>query len=255
MKNFEDWNHLKKNIENKSRPPFFGERDIWYTYCGENIGHEECGKGENFTRPFLVIRRFNRYMCWAVPFTRTIKVGDPYFSYEVKKGTLSCLLLSQLRLIDSRRFIRKRRLPMDKAGFETVINKIILSLKKVQPSLTSKKGESPKANCDKILEKNSVNVKSDSLFLDQLFALIQDRKKNKPAGSYVASLFDEGLDRMAQKVGEEGVEVVIAAKNNDDDDFIGEGADLVFHLQVLCAAKNIAWSKIIDRLKGRHEKS
>lgn len=92
-------------------------------------------------------------------------------------------------------------------------------------------------------------------FLDQLSALIEDRKKNKPAGSYVTSLFEEGLDRMAQKVGEEGVEVVIAAKNNDDDDFIGEAADLVFHLQVLCTEKKIAWNQVIQRLKDRHGKN
>lgn len=90
-------------------------------------------------------------------------------------------------------------------------------------------------------------------FLDQLFTLIKDRKKNLPTGSYTTTLFNDGLDRIAQKVGEEGVETVIAAKNDNDDEFIGEASDLVFHLQVLCAAKNIEWDQITQKLKDRHQ--
>lgn len=89
-------------------------------------------------------------------------------------------------------------------------------------------------------------------FLDQLERLIQDRRIQRPEGSYTTSLFDEGIDKIAQKVGEEAVETVIEAKNNRDDKFTGEVADLLYHLLVLLTEKEIPLAKIINQLKDRH---
>lgn len=91
-------------------------------------------------------------------------------------------------------------------------------------------------------------------FLETLETVIASRKTAPPHSSYTAELFQEGLDRIAQKVGEEGVEVVIAAKNDSDDRLIDESADLIFHLMVLLAYRGIDLRRVFDRLGQRHKK-
>lgn len=97
------------------------------------------------------------------------------------------------------------------------------------------------------------DLKTDAEFLFDLQKLIQSRKKEMPEGSYLASLFSEGLDRVAQKVGEEGVEVVISAKNDDREEFLGESADLLFHLMVLLAEKGESLDGVLEVLKKRQK--
>jgi phosphoribosyl-ATP pyrophosphohydrolase/phosphoribosyl-AMP cyclohydrolase len=94
----------------------------------------------------------------------------------------------------------------------------------------------------------------DITFLQTLFDLIKTRKQDMPAGSYTTSLFEEGLDRITQKVGEEAIETVIASKNDDQPEFIGESSDLLYHLMVLLVEKNVDMSEIIGKLKERHTK-
>lgn len=88
--------------------------------------------------------------------------------------------------------------------------------------------------------------------LEELYKIILSRKKEMPEGSYVASLFRDGDDRIIQKVGEEAVEVVIAAKNESRERLISEVADLTFHTLVLLADKNIKLSEILTELEKRH---
>lgn len=95
--------------------------------------------------------------------------------------------------------------------------------------------------------------KDDFSFLHQLEKVILDRKQNPKEGSYTNSLFEKGLNKIAQKVGEEAVEVVIEAKDKNDDLFKNESADLLFHLLVLFAEKNISLNEVIDVLKKRHQ--
>ena len=80
--------------------------------------------------------------------------------------------------------------------------------------------------------------------LKQLYKIIEDRKKKMPEGSYVASLFKKGKDKMTQKVGEEAVEVIIAVKNESKERIISEVADLIFHLLVLLSGCNITLQDI-----------
>ncbi len=89
-------------------------------------------------------------------------------------------------------------------------------------------------------------------FLDQLQKVIAQRRDQPVGASYTAALFAAGLDRMAQKVGEEGVEVVIAAKNDDSELLIGEAADLCFHLMVLLQAKGLSLQQVLTVLEQRH---
>ena len=89
-------------------------------------------------------------------------------------------------------------------------------------------------------------------FLSKLEATVQDRIKNPSTGSYTSSLIHDGLDRVAQKVGEEAVETVIASKNSDLKNLEGEAADLVFHLMVLLNLKMTSFKEVVSVLKKRH---
>jgi phosphoribosyl-ATP pyrophosphohydrolase/phosphoribosyl-AMP cyclohydrolase len=91
-------------------------------------------------------------------------------------------------------------------------------------------------------------------FLDYLKAVIRDRKNNPQDTSYTASLFKKGINKVAQKVGEEAVELVIEAKDTNDDLFKGEAADLLFHFMVLLEQKNIDLDEVIAVLQSRHQK-
>lgn len=91
-----------------------------------------------------------------------------------------------------------------------------------------------------------------STFLSQLQRLIFERKETRPEGSYTTRLFDEGRNKIAQKVGEEAIEVVIAALAESDDDLLNESADLVFHLMVLLEERGLTIEQVIDRLHQRN---
>jgi phosphoribosyl-ATP pyrophosphohydrolase/phosphoribosyl-AMP cyclohydrolase len=88
-------------------------------------------------------------------------------------------------------------------------------------------------------------------FLNQLENIIEERVNNPTSESYVASLFQKGINKIAQKVGEEAVELVIEAKDDNQDLFIGEAADLLFHYLILLKAKNLKLSDIETELKSR----
>lgn len=91
-------------------------------------------------------------------------------------------------------------------------------------------------------------------FLLDLEELIYDRKAEMPEGSYTTYLFNKGIDKIAQKVGEEAVETVIESKNDKKKKFVGEVADLLFHLMVLMAEREISLKKVVKKLKKRHKK-
>lgn len=99
----------------------------------------------------------------------------------------------------------------------------------------------------------TINEK-DREFLQELETLLYERKAEMPKGSYTTSMFKKGLDKIAQKVGEEAVETVIAAKNEDEKETINEAADLIFHLMLLLAEKEIPLHKVIKKLRKRHSK-
>ncbi len=96
-----------------------------------------------------------------------------------------------------------------------------------------------------------VNQKDN--FLLHLESVIQDRRDNPSDKSYTTSLFKKGINKVAQKVGEEAIELVIEAKDNDKDLFMGEAADLMYHYLVLLAAKNYTLEEVIEVLKNRHK--
>jgi len=97
------------------------------------------------------------------------------------------------------------------------------------------------------------NEESDLQFLEFLQDFIDQRKQEMPEGSYTTSLFQKGTRTIAQKVGEEAVETIIGAMANDDENFIYEGADLLYHLIVLLTHKGYRIEDLARELKKRHK--
>ena len=98
---------------------------------------------------------------------------------------------------------------------------------------------------------DEINVK-DVDFLTALQNLIQQRKQEMPENSYTSKLFARGINKIAQKVGEEAVELVIEAKDDDDNLFLNEAADLMYHVMVLLTAKGYALEDVEKILESRH---
>lgn len=90
--------------------------------------------------------------------------------------------------------------------------------------------------------------------LNDLYQLILDRKTNPKPGSYTNSLFADGLPRMAQKVGEEATEVVVAALAQENNRLVEEIADLTYHVLVLMVAKGLTPAEVLAELEKRHKK-
>jgi len=95
---------------------------------------------------------------------------------------------------------------------------------------------------------------SQTGFIDQLRAIIKDRKTNPIEGSYTSGLLAKGINKLAQKLGEEAVELVIEAKDSNKELFLGEAADLLFHYLVLLEAKGYELDEVVEVLKQRHGK-
>lgn len=102
------------------------------------------------------------------------------------------------------------------------------------------------------LDRASCFEHAPSNFLADLDALVEERARTRPEGSYTTSLFESGPRRIAQKVGEEGVETALAAVTQDDAALLGEAADLVYHLTVLLRARGLSLDDAVAVLRDRH---
>ncbi|NOY97388.1 MAG: phosphoribosyl-ATP diphosphatase [Chlorobi bacterium] len=98
------------------------------------------------------------------------------------------------------------------------------------------------------MENNQSNIQ----FLTYLQDFIEKRKKEMPEGSYTTSLFKEGTRKITQKVGEEAIETIIGAMANDDENFIYEAGDLLYHLIVLLTHKGYRIEDVVSELQKRH---
>lgn len=100
------------------------------------------------------------------------------------------------------------------------------------------------------------NVAQDENFgslLSRLYQLIGDRERERPAGSYTTYLFDEGIDKILKKLGEESAETIIAAKNEDRGRLVAEVSDLIYHLLVLLVARGVSLEEIGSELRERRQ--
>ena len=89
-------------------------------------------------------------------------------------------------------------------------------------------------------------------FLAELSALVAQRERERPFGSYTTKLFEKGIRRIAQKVGEEGVETALAGVAQDDPELLDEAADLIYHLIVLLRSRGLSLAQVVDVLVQRH---
>lgn len=97
-------------------------------------------------------------------------------------------------------------------------------------------------------------INNNAQFINTLEQIIEQRKLSNDENSYVKSLFNKGINKIAQKVGEEAVELVIEAKDNNDNLFLNEAADLLFHYLILLQAKGFNLQQVENILKERHKK-
>ena len=91
--------------------------------------------------------------------------------------------------------------------------------------------------------------------LDEVYAVVCDRKAHPKAGSYVTSVYSDpkGLDKVLEKIGEEATEVIIAAKNGGEKEIVSESADLIFHIMIMLAAKDIPLDKVREEFERRRK--
>lgn len=121
---FVNWTKMKIRLEERDDITFFvKEREIWWTSLGVNIGHEQDGKNESFERPVLVVKRFNNAVVWGVPMT-SVEEKDRRFYFPVSyNDEPSFVVLSQIRLFSTKRFLRKVR-TISKKEFEAIKQEI-----------------------------------------------------------------------------------------------------------------------------------
>lgn len=111
QKDFDKWNEHKKAIDGTNADLYFYERDIWWCSLGVNVGFEQDGKNEYYTRPILVLKKFSKDVFIGIPLSTSNKEGKYYFKFNFQ-GQKSNALLSQIRLFDTKRLKDKLgRLP------------------------------------------------------------------------------------------------------------------------------------------------
>lgn len=121
-KDYQKWHEYKRELHQSESVKYFYEREIWWCSLGVNIGYEEDGKSEYFSRPILVLKKFNKNMFIGVPLSTTKKEGIYYHHFYFANRN-NVLLLSQLKVIDSRRLLKKMGMVSDDL-FEEVRNKL-----------------------------------------------------------------------------------------------------------------------------------
>src|SRR5258708_31079247 len=104
-KDFAGWMGIKKDLQAVTNPRFCKELEIWWVAIGHNVGDEEDGKGPYYTRPVLVLRKFNQNLFWGIPLTTTARRGEYYVHFRYKRHINSAAILSQLRLFDAKRLL------------------------------------------------------------------------------------------------------------------------------------------------------
>ena len=126
---------------------------------------------------------------------------------------------------------------------------INLSFNKAKERISDmiQKGEES-GNCHDAVENHAEGIR----FLEYLQAFINKRKKEMPKDSYTTKLFESGINKIAQKVGEEAVELVIEAKDQNDELFLNEAADLIYHFIVLLSARGYSFNDVAKVLSARH---
>jgi len=107
VKDFDRWNQRKINIDRSMLNLFFKEQEVWWCRCGLNIGIESNGKGEEFARPVLILKKHNKNSCLVVNLTSKSKNSKHYFEIDKQKHPNIYANLSQIKVVDSKRLISR----------------------------------------------------------------------------------------------------------------------------------------------------
>ena len=106
-KDFDEWNSLKKQAHDRPDAPFYHEREVWWCTLGVNIGSEQDGSAKEFRRPVLILKGFGRNTCLVIPLTTSTRVHPLRPTVGTVGGEVAHALLSQMRVIDTKRLVRK----------------------------------------------------------------------------------------------------------------------------------------------------
>lgn len=121
-KKFDNWNDVKKNLHGEHKAVIFKERDIFWVSIGVNIGYEQDGKGEIFSRPVVIIKKYNNNLFFGVPLSTTIREGSFFFTFDFN-NEISSALLVQGRVYDAKRLENKIGM-ISKNDFEILKSKL-----------------------------------------------------------------------------------------------------------------------------------
>jgi len=127
IKEFDNWNTKKKEIDLNNKESFYHEREVWWCNLGVNIGFEEDGKGKDFVRPVLILKGFSKDVFICIPLTTKIRKGKYYFNIDLNDGIERNVILSQIRLIDSKR-LQEKICMIDEKQFKEIKQKVIQNL-------------------------------------------------------------------------------------------------------------------------------
>ncbi len=129
MENFDNWNILKKEISKRIEPKKYPqEGEVWLGSIGQNIGYEQSSNSEDFSRPFLVIKKFNNQMFWIIPLSTKQKKYDFYFNYLDHEKRPVSAILAQMKLVSIKRFQRKMH-ELSPETLDKIKSKITLLIK------------------------------------------------------------------------------------------------------------------------------
>ena len=121
-KKFDNWNEIKKSLHDEHKAVIFKERDIFWVSIGINIGYEQDGKGEIFSRPVVIVKKYNNNLFFGVPLSTTIREGSFFFSFDFN-NEISNALLVQGRVYDAKRLENKIGM-ISKNDFESLKSKL-----------------------------------------------------------------------------------------------------------------------------------
>jgi mRNA interferase MazF len=110
MKEYDKWNEVKKNVQQDKKIRLFKERDIFFINMGQNVGYEQNGKGINFVRPIVVLKKITKDMFIGIPLSTQIKSGSWFYSFEFTmkdKISTNIAIIPQLKMYSSQRLLNK----------------------------------------------------------------------------------------------------------------------------------------------------
>ncbi len=125
QKDFDHWNELKKKIDSEPDTPtkFPKKGEVWISSFGKNVGFEQNGSGDSFSRPVVILKKFNNHMFWSIPLSTKQKKLNFYFNYADPENQKVSAILAQLKLISVKR-LRRKMYDMDTEIFNTMVIKL-----------------------------------------------------------------------------------------------------------------------------------